>query len=84
MKNNKVFSGVVVSKKMTRTLLVRVDEQRVNPLYKVPVKRSTRYKVDCYNPEDYSIGEEVEFVQCRPVSKEKRHRIVSNKSKEQG
>lgn len=69
------FRGTVVSDRMEKTLTVRVETQKMHPKYKKRYKVSTKYLVD--DPqEQYSMGETVEFVECRPLSRHKRWRVV--------
>ncbi len=79
-KNNKklirrTFEGIVVSDKMDKTIVVRVDRSRLHPKYKKYYKISRRFKV--HDPKNkYKIGDKVTFVECRPLSKEKRWRVI--------
>lgn len=69
------LSGVVVSNKMQNTLVVKVGSLKLHPIYKKKYKVSKSYKVhDSKN--QYQIGDVVEFVQCRPLSRDKKWRVV--------
>lgn len=70
----KKLTGVVVRTKMQKTAVVRVDRQWAHPLYQKTVKRSKKYLVD--NPGGAAEGDKVTMVECRPISKRKRWRIV--------
>ena len=75
-KIHRSFEGTVVRDAMDKTIVVRVDRIVVHPKYKKRYRVSKRYKVhDEKNA--YKIGDTVQFVECRPLSKEKRWRIVS-------
>ena len=72
------MSGVVVGDKMDKTIVVRVDRVAVHPKYKKRYTVSKKYKVhDEKNA--YKEGDKVSFVECRPLSKDKRWRVVNNK-----
>jgi small subunit ribosomal protein S17 len=77
-KVKKLFSGVVVSNKMQKTLVVNVDSRKRNDLLGVDVKSSKRFKVDCPDESEYPVGTVVQFTQCRPISGSKRHRVISS------
>ncbi len=69
------FQGIVVSHRMDKTAVVEVQEIKVHPKYGKRYKRSHRYKVHDEKNE-CKIGDKVNFEECRPLSKEKRWRIV--------
>jgi small subunit ribosomal protein S17 len=70
-----VVTGTVVSDKMEKTIVVRRDRKVLHPLYKKYVRRSTRFTAhDADNTAH--MGDEVEIVQTRPISKTKRWRLV--------
>ncbi|MCP4035734.1 MAG: 30S ribosomal protein S17 [bacterium] len=67
--------GKVVSDKMTDTCVVEAKTKRKHPLYKKYVGQSTKYYVhDAGNTAH--VGDDVEIVQTRPISKLKRWRLV--------
>ena len=69
------FSGMVVGDKMNKTRVVSVESVKVHPLYKKRYKISKKYKVhDEKNL--YKIGDKARFIECRPLSKDKRWRII--------
>ncbi len=71
----KVLTGVVVSDKMDKTVAVLVERQFPHPLYGKVVRRSKKYLA---HDEDnaYKVGDVVEIVEARPVSKRKRWRVL--------
>ena len=71
----KQWKGTVVSNKMEKTIVVRVDRIKFHPRYGKKVKVSKRYKVHCIDPE-VNVGDKVIFVECRPLSRDKRWRFV--------
>jgi len=71
----KVRTGVVVSDKMDKTVLVRIDRTVTHPLYRKTVRRSSKLAAhDEQN--DAHVGDTVRVVETRPMSKSKRWRIV--------
>ncbi len=70
MKKKRVMVGEVVSDKMDKTVVVKVDRDYRHPLFKKVVKTSKKYKVHDAN-EQANIGDVVEFYEGRPVSKTK-------------
>lgn len=75
-KNPKRLRGTVVSNAMQKTLVVRVDRLIEHPKYKKRYTVSRRYKVH-YDEGDYNLGDLVTIQESRPISKEKRWRVVS-------
>lgn len=75
-KNSKRWlEGKVVSKKMAKTIVVTVARKKLHPKYKKFFNVSRKYKVHCENPE-IKVGDAVVFEECRPLSKDKRWRII--------
>ncbi len=67
--------GVVVSDKMDKTIVVAVRDNVRHPLYKKIVKKT--YKLKAHDEEnDAKIGDTVRVMETRPLSKEKRWRLV--------
>ena len=72
----KQWKGTVVSTKMDKTIVVRVDQIKFHPRYGKKITISKNYKVHCVDP-DVKVGDAVTFVECRPLSHDKRWRLVS-------
>ena len=66
--------GVVVSDKMDKTVVVRVERLVPHPVYKKYVKRRNNIKAHDERNE-YQIGDRVEIIESRPISKDKRWRV---------
>lgn len=67
--------GKVISDKMDKTIVVAVESLKTHPKYKKKYRSTKNYKVhDEANA--HKIGEIVEFVQCRPISKGKSHKVI--------
>ena len=69
-------TGIVVSDKMQKNCLVRVTRSVMHPLYRKSVKRSKKYVVHDEKNEA-KLGDTVEFIDCRPLSKRCSHRLLS-------
>lgn len=74
----RTLTGTVVSDKMDKTIVVRVDRTVVHPKYGKRYVRSCKYHVHDENS-SYHIGEIVTFQACRPYSKSKRWRVIAKK-----
>ena len=67
--------GQVVSDKMDKTIVVAVADSVQHPLYKKTMKRTYKLKAHDENNE-CGIGDTVKVMECRPLSKDKRWRLV--------
>jgi len=72
----KVRTGKVVSDKMDKTIVVAVENRIRHPRYKKIIKRTYKLKAHDENNE-CGIGDTVRVMETRPLSKEKRWRLVS-------
>jgi small subunit ribosomal protein S17 len=73
-RNKKTLVGTVVSNKMEKTIVVRIERRKLHPLYKKYITRSKKIKAHdegnlC------QIGDRVKVIESRPLSKEKRWRL---------
>ena len=68
-------TGEVVSEKMDKTRVVVIERTFSHPLYGKTVRRSSRVKVHDENNESH-VGDKVTVMETRPISKEKRWRLV--------
>ncbi len=71
----KVRTGKVTSNKMDKTIVVAIEEHVKHPLYKKVVKRTYRLKAHDENNE-CNIGDTVKVMETRPLSRDKRWRLV--------
>jgi len=69
------LKGIVVSNKMQKTAVVRVERTKEHPRYKRRYKAHKKYKAHDEKGE-YKIGDKVIIEECRPLSKGKRWKIV--------
>jgi small subunit ribosomal protein S17 len=73
--NRKVRIGKVVSNKMDKTIVVATEKLVAHPLYKKQVKQTKKYKA--HDEENAcQIGDIVRIMETRPLSKDKRWRLV--------
>ena len=73
--NRKVRIGRVVSDKMDKTVVVAVETLVSHPLYGKQVKRTTKFKAHDENNE-CGVGDKIRIMETRPLSKQKRWRLV--------
>lgn len=69
------LQGVVLSNKMDKTIVVETENYREHPVYKKRVSIRKKYKVDDRNNEA-QVGDIVVFEECRPLSHDKKFRLV--------
>lgn len=69
------FNGEVVSDKNDKTIVVKVESVKKHPKYQKRYVSSRRYKVHDEKNE-YKVGDKVSFIECRPLSKDKRWRVI--------
>lgn len=73
--NRKTRIGTVVSDKMDKTVVVAVERMKKHPLYGKTIRVTKKYKV--HDEENLSRqGDRVKIMETRPLSKEKRWRLV--------
>jgi small subunit ribosomal protein S17 len=71
----KSMMGTVVSNKMDKTVVVAIEDYRRHPVYKKTIKRTKKYKA--HDEENTcNAGDKVRIMETRPLSKEKRWRVV--------
>lgn len=74
-KNRRFFTGIVVSDKMDKTIVVKVEKMKKHPLYKKYIKRAKKYKAHDEKNEA-RIGDVVLIGETRPLSKTKYFELV--------
>ena len=75
LEKRKVKEGLVVGDKMDKTVVVAVETRKVHPLYKKAIKVTKKYKAHDEN-NACKIGDKVKIIETRPLSKEKRWRVI--------
>ena len=73
--SRKTRVGKVVSDKMDKTIVVAIEDNVMHPLYKKIIKRTVKFKAHDEN-NTAGIGDKVEIMETRPISKDKRWRLV--------
>lgn len=68
--------GTVVSDKMDKTVVVAITDSVKHPLYKKIVKRTVKFKAHDEKNE-CGIGDKVQIMETRPLSKDKRWRVTN-------
>ena len=79
--SKKTMTGVVVSNKMDKTIVVKVERRFAHPVFKKVVKTTKKYKVHDEKNECVE-GDFIRIQETRPLSKEKRWRLMDIVSKE--
>ena len=76
MRNDrKVRDGIVVSNKMEKTIVVAIETMALHPIYKKRVKKTTKFKAHDESNVAQT-GDKVRIMETRPLSKDKRWRLV--------
>jgi small subunit ribosomal protein S17 len=75
-KKQRRLRGTVVSDKMLKTVIVEVVRSKVHPRYRKQYQLRTRFKAHDEN-KAYKVGDQVIIQETRPLSKEKRWRVIS-------
>lgn len=75
----RVMQGVVVSDKMQKTVVVKVERRVTHPIYKKTIRLSEKYAA---HDEDNTckVGDVVRIRECRPISKRKRWEVVRDQA----
>ena len=68
--------GTVVSDKMDKTVVVAIQDNVRHPLYKKIIKRTVKFKAH-YEQNACGVGDKVEIMETRPLSKDKRWRVTA-------
>ncbi len=71
----RVMIGTVVSDKMDKTVVVRVDRRVTHPLYKKIITRSKKFAAHDEN-NSCAIGDQVRIRECRPLSRSKTFEVI--------
>jgi len=76
----KVLTGIVVGDKMDKTVVVRVERKVMHPRYKKYVRLRKKYKA--HDPQNQcKVGDKVQIIESRPISRDKRWRVLKTISK---
>lgn len=70
----KQLTGVIVSNKMQKTVVVRVESVKEHPRYKKRLRMHKKYKA--HSDQDYKMGDRVVIEECQPLSKDKKWKVI--------
>ena len=71
----RVLQGTVVSDKMEKTVVVRVDRRVSHPIYKKTIQKSKKYSAHDEESK-FKVGDVVQIVESAPISKTKKWKVV--------
>ncbi|MCL4353674.1 30S ribosomal protein S17 [Patescibacteria group bacterium] len=72
---NKILKGKVISVKMNKTAVVRLETKSPHPVYRKIMTKSKKYKVYVEDKMP-SVGDKVRIIETRPLSKDKHFRLM--------
>ena len=78
MSTLKLQSGIVVSNKMDKSIVVKIERKIKHPLYKKTIKRSKKY-IAHDEQNECQVGDLVQIAECRPLSRCKHYRLFKRK-----
>jgi len=77
------LKGIIISDKMQKTVVIKVERIKEHPKYKRRYKIHKKYKAH-YDPPagggKYNVGDKVVIEECRPISKDKKWRVIKKLS----
>lgn len=76
-KRRKALTGIVISDKMDKTVVVRVTRLAKHPIYKKVMKKHNTFKAHDENNRA-KVGDTVRIIETRPLSKDKRWRLIED------
>lgn len=68
------LTGTIVSNKMQKTVVLRVESVKKHPKYKKTFRTHKKYKA--HADESFQVGERVIIEECRPISKDKKWKVI--------
>lgn len=77
----RILEGQVVSDKMNKTITVLVERRYMHPVYKKYLKKSKKFTAHDES-NTFKVGDRVEIIECRPISKNKRWLAIVDGQKE--
>jgi small subunit ribosomal protein S17 len=72
------MTGIVTSNKMQKALVVTVYTTKLHKKYKKSYKTKKKYHVACFDSSKFKIGDSVEIVACRPISKTISFKVIED------
>lgn len=73
--SKKQLKGIIVSNKMQKTVVVKVERIKEHPKYKRRYKVHKKYKAHDEKGE-FKVGDKVVIEECRPLSRDKRWKVI--------
>jgi len=73
----RIRKGVITSNKMAKTLVVQVDTYKMHPKYHKRYKSSKKFYAHTEETQKYEIGQMIEIVETKPMSKLKRWLVLA-------
>ncbi len=71
----RILEGEVVSDKTDKTITVKVERKFMHPIYKKYLKKTSKFAA--HDPKNaHKVGERVQIIECRPISKSKRFVVL--------
>lgn len=74
------MTGTITSNKMTKAVVVQVVRTVVHPKYQKRFKVRSKFSAACSDSSKFTIGQEVEIVETRPISKTITHKVVDTET----
>lgn len=75
--SNKTLSGIVISDKNDKTIIVSTQRTFKHKIYKKIIRKNKKYHV--HDPKNlYTKGQDVKFILCKPISKKKKWIVCNN------
>jgi len=78
----RIFEGTIISDKMEKTVVVKVERIKKHPKYKKRYRVYKKYKAHVEG-DDFKMGDRVVIQECRPISKDKTWRVTGRPEKAQ-
>ena len=75
----RILEGVVTSDKMSKTVTVLVERRYMHPVYKKYLRKSDKFAAHDETNE-FKVGDKVKIIECRPISKNKKWMVMSDKN----
>ncbi|MBT4203663.1 MAG: 30S ribosomal protein S17 [Rhodobiaceae bacterium] len=75
----RILTGIVLTDKSDKTVVVKVERRFMDPLLKKTIKRSKKYHAHDEGNQ-YKVGDNVKIQECKPYSKLKRWTVLENAS----
>lgn len=75
----RVMQGVVVSDKMDKTIVVKVERKVMHPMYRKFIRRSNKYSAHD-EANECKVGDTVKIRECRPLSKNKCWEVIADEA----